>query len=149
MHTNKFGIREELVEYDTGTYDLPGRLDVGHGGVIVSARDRQLEAGFFRNGLGFQDMGSELGFVGHVHHWSVGIAIREDADVPTNPPLDIAGYAALAFYSSNVESDRDVALVAGGHSPLEPFTVKLDREMKIVMLRSPEGTIIELIQVVK
>jgi hypothetical protein len=146
----------ELVEYDTGAVEKPSRLSLNAGLICVVARERS-EMSFLCVGVGFclrtEGMmgGAKDAYILHlesaVQSWraKVCVALREDA--PIDPPLDIAGYAALAFYSSDVEADRDHLLKHGGRTPTEPFTVTLDREMKVVMLRSPEGTIIELIQV--
>lgn len=142
------GPMEEIVEYDTGVVDQPGRLDVGDAYLLLAARRVNAETEFFTDGLGFYER--EAGLIelaGPMHRWRVGIVINKAENAPLDPPLDIAGYAALAFYSSGVEADRDRAIAAGGRTPTEPFFVTLERKMKIIMLRSPEGTIIELIEV--
>jgi hypothetical protein len=150
------GLTVEVSGYDTGVVEQPSRLNVKVDVPCVSARDYGSELEFLREGLGFRVVGAaecgrslhyKLGLESINPGWRVGLGIDADPDAPIDPPLDIAGYAALAFYSSDVEADRDHLLKHGGRTPTEPFTVKLDREMKIVMLRSPEGTIIELIQV--
>ena len=144
-------IREETVEYDTGVVDQPGRIEVDSSGIIwLLSQDRERERRFWCDALGFrphEDSGEIIRLVSPVPVWSVTLNVIKEPSAPLDPPLDIAGYAALAFYSSNVEADRDRAIAAGGRTPTDPFTVKLDREMKIIMLRSPEGTIIELIEV--
>jgi hypothetical protein len=140
--------REETVEYDTGAVDAPGRLGVSGTAIITYNRNVEAEVGFFCNGLGFKDSAfAWIDLSSPVEAWSVRLYPLSVPDAPIDPPLDINGYAALAFYSSNGEADRDKAIAAGGRTPTEPFTIKLDREMKIIMLRSPEGTIIELIEV--
>jgi hypothetical protein len=143
------GIVQEVVEYDTGLVDRPGRLDVGDQVIRLSARDEHAEIGWFRDGLGFDAEGAPfMQFRSQLPHWGVNIVVERDESAPLDPPLDIHGYAALAFYSNDVEADRDHLLKHGGRTPTDPFTVKVsDREMKIIMLRSPEGTIIELIEV--
>jgi hypothetical protein len=143
-------VPEETIEYDTGIVTEKGRLGVGLDRILCLARDANAEALFFRDALGFlvDDFG-KLTLGSMVRSWRIRLAIAVDEDAPLHPPLDIAGYAALAFYSSDVEADRDHLLKHGGRTPTEPFTVEIDRKMKIVMLRSPEGTIIELIQVLK
>ena len=151
------GVLIELVEYDTELVEQRGRLRVGVANVIlIDAVDRGAEIAFICSGLGLSDLrfyvpGGEvrdlLELRCAIPSWNVDIGIIPDAHSAIDPPLDIAGYAALAFYSSDVEADRDHLLKHGGRTPTEPFTVELDRKMKIVMLRSPEGTIIELIQV--
>jgi hypothetical protein len=118
----------------------------------MGIRSLMTECSFFSGGLGFDwvsgPSGGTLRITG-LPNWELSILPFVEPDAPIDPPLDIAGYAAIAFYSSDVEADRDHLLKHGGRTPTEPFTVELDRKMKIVMLRSPEGTIIELIQVVK
>ena len=140
----------ELVEYDTDVVERPGRLGLLTTAVSLRVRSLAVECSFFSGGLGFDWTSGSCGGTLRLTsfpNWEASIVPFVEADAPIDPPLDIAGYAALAFYSTDVEADRDHLLKHGGRTPTEPFTVKLDREMKIVMLRSPEGTIIELIQV--
>jgi hypothetical protein len=145
------GLTEEMIEYDTGIVERPSRIELDDARCIwLTARDQKREKRFLCEAFGFQANEESIEIVrlaSPVSWWSVTINICQEANAPIDPPLDIAGYAAIAFYSSDVEADRDHLLKHGGRTPTEPFTVKLDREMKIVMLRSPEGTIIELIQV--
>jgi hypothetical protein len=145
------GVPEEVAAYNTGNVTQPARLVVVDGEIGLRVRDFGAETGFFCGGLGFEfgdgKYGAVMRLTSPLRNWEVGILPWVDLGAPIDPPLDIAGYAALAFYSSDVEADRDHLLKHGGRTPTEPFRVKLDREMKIVMLRSPEGTIIELIQV--
>ena len=142
----------ELVEYDTDLIERRSRLGLLTTAVSMGIRSLMTECSFFSGGLGFDwvsgPSGGTLRITG-LPNWELSILPFVEPDAPIDPPLDIAGYAAIAFYSSDVEADRDPLLKHGGRTPTEPFTVELDRKMKIVMLRSPEGTIIELIQVVK
>lgn len=143
------GVHEETVAYDTGTVKGSGcRLYATGGKILIDARNPWVETGWFATGLGFKVGASGLlHLLRPVPHWCVKLDVRADADAAIDPPLDIAGYTAIAFYSSDVEADRDKLIAAGGRTPTDPFKVTIDREMKIVMLRSPEGTIIELIEV--
>ena len=141
---------KEFITYDTGVVDQPSRLNVECGTVIVSVRDRRAESMFFCGGLGFVAESPDDWFIelpSPILRWAKNMVLRREASAPIDPPLDIFGFAALAFYSSDVEADRDRAIAAGGRTPTEPFFVTLERKMKIIMLRSPEGTIIELIEV--
>ncbi len=142
----------EIVQYDTGVVEGPSRIEVDEADCVIflPARDRELEKRFYCEGLGFRQYGQDVESIRlecPVPGWHVMANVYEEAGAPVDPPLDIWGWAALAFYSSDIEADCDKARSAGGRTPTELFTVKLHREMKIVMLRSPEGTIIELIQV--
>lgn len=146
------GPKEEVVEYNTGVVEQPGpgRLSLATGKVVLHCRDAEAESAFFVSGhLAVDTPMRWLECNSLVPDWSEKFYPVSRPDVPIDLPLDIEGYAALAFYSTNVEADRDHLLKHGGRTPTEPFTVTLDRKMKIVMLRSPEGTIIELIQVLK
>jgi hypothetical protein len=149
MQGGQTGPTIELVEYDTGApVERWGRLYVVNDNPVVYAQDTFKEAQFFCDGLGFKISGrGTIELASQMPQWGVCVKIQHHQHGDADPPLDIAGYAALAFYSSDVEADRDHLLKHGGRTPTEPFTVELDRKMKIVMLRSPEGTIIELIQV--
>lgn len=142
-------VTHEFVQYDTGVVQERGRLGVLDDGIFLRVQDEDAETRFFRDGLGFDGHG-HLRLLSQIREWRVSVFTGVDPEAPLDPPLDIDGYAALAFYSSDVEADRKGLLVAGGRLPTQSFTVKVGgREMKIVMLRSPEGTIIELIQVLK
>ncbi len=156
LRRNGKGIQEETIEYDTGLVDQDGRLSlVDEDAIFIRARDVCAEVKWFRDGLGFadepcSDVIGRVRFESVCPWWDFSMAILSDEGAPIDPPLDIAGYAALALYSNNVEADCDVAVAAGGRVPTEPFNVTVDgKNFKIVMLRSPEGTIIELIQVLK
>ena len=155
-HRLVVGERVELVEYDTGVVEKDGSIEeqasrVGVFGCEIAMRMRDLdtEYGFFIRGLGFTPEVGRLYLSSSFEGWRVRILTWVDQRSPIDPPLDLAGYTALAFRSTDVEADRDHLLKHGGRTPTEPFTVTLDRKMKIIMLRSPEGTIIELIQVLK
>ena len=148
FHSNR-GLNEETVTYDTEAVTGNGcRLFSCKGEVRVDARDPCGEVGWLTSNFGFR-VGENgiLHLVRPMPQWCVKVLVRRDASAPIDPPLDVAGYAAIAFYSSDVEADRDRLVAAGGRTPTEPFRVTIDREMKIIMLRSPEGTIIELIEV--
>jgi hypothetical protein len=143
--------QEEIISYDSDLVAQESRLGLFGTAIAMRVHDLDTEYRFFIPGLGFVAELGKLYLSSAVEHWRVRVLTWVDPDpfTPIDPPLDIEGYAALAFYSSDVEADRDHLLKHGGRTPTEPFTVELDRKMKIVMLRSPEGTIIELIQVVK
>jgi hypothetical protein len=143
------GITKEVVQYDTGLVDEPSRLEIDHC-IRIKAREPSAEALFLVKGLGFRYYQDGSFFMDSAcPQWSLGkLVIDKDTRAPTDPYLDIAGLSALAFYSSDVQESRDRLLKYCGRAPTDPFTVTIgNRDMKIIMLRSLEGTIVELIEV--
>lgn len=139
----------EIVAHETGSVAAPSRLAFGLEGLGILARDPSGERRFFTEGLGFADLGGErLVFNSQFPQWRVSIAVLPSADAPLDPPLDLEGLTCLAFYSTNPEGDGARLIAAGGREATEPFDVELgERRMTVRMLRSPEGTIIELVKV--
>jgi hypothetical protein len=91
-------VPEEIVAYETGVVDQHlNRLDIGRDRIILSARNPRLEMEFFIRGLGLRNGATWIGINGPVKKWNVKILVVGDAVAPIDPPLDVAGYAALAF----------------------------------------------------
>jgi hypothetical protein len=110
------GLPLETIQYDTGVVAHPGRLSVENNQIILSARSTSLERGWFRDGLEFVEMpNGSLQLNSHMPSWRVQVAVHADASAPIDPPLDIAGYAALAFYSTDLEIDTERLIRT--HSP--------------------------------
>lgn len=145
----------EVIQHDTGAVSGEGRIVYrdGHGGEAlgVVARNPDVETGFFVDALTFA--ASDDGCVvlrSRFPQWSIALAVAEDANAPLDPPLDLDGLSCLAFYSTNVVEDAARIAAHGGRDAIDPFEIRVGRnDLRILMLRSPEGTIIELIQIVK
>lgn len=140
----------EVLAHDSGTVDAAPRLTLGNEGrVTVLARDAVAEEAFFCNGLGFEATSDHLlELNSRFEQWRVNLMVVPSEGSPLDPPLDLRGFGCLAFYSTNVLADAKRLLEHGGRDATEAFDIELgDRPMTVLMLRSPEGTIIELIKI--
>lgn len=137
----------ELVNYETGLLRMPGRIRIQRQRTVeIRARDTESELKFL-SVLGIWS-GRLVRVGSHVKDWRIDLWVHQDDRSPLNPPLDIEGYAAIAFYSTDVEKDEQLLLDAGGTSSTGKFVLFLNgKYLEVCMLRSPEGTIVELIKV--
>lgn len=140
----------ELVNYSKGLISSPSRFGVEtFGSVELRARDIEAEGKFFA-GLGIRSTKRMVHIASHLKAWRVNLWFHTDPKAPIDPPLDIAGYAALAFYSTDVEKDAAALISRGGRESTGKFSLRLGRkDLDVCLLRSPEGTIVELIKVHK
>lgn len=145
----------EIVQHDTGVVQGDGRIAYrdGAGGCALGivARNPDVEAAFFVDALSFAACGDGRGaLTSRFPQWSIALSVTEDKNAPLDPPLDLDGLSCLAFYSTGVVEDAARIAACGGRDAIDPFEIRVkDRDLRILMLRSPEGTIIELIQVKK
>ena len=138
----------EVVSHATGAVDTAGRIGLEDGVIRVRARHVGKETDFFA-ALGFQPANDgTLVLSSRFPTWGARLAVDDDADAPLDPPLDLEGFTCLAFYATDLAGDRDRLLAAGGRDATEIFGISLgERTMSVLMLRSPEGTIVELIKI--
>lgn len=139
----------EVVAHDTGVQAVPTRLArADDGTIVIRVREPSVEGAFFV-GLSFQeDAPGRLRLASRFPSWSASIRLEPDPEAPIDPPLDVKGYSCIAFYSSDPVHDCAALQARGGRMATRPFDIELgDRSMQIVMLRSPEGTLCELIKV--
>lgn len=136
----------ELVQYDTGFAIGKSRISVqGSSYINVMARNKDHEMVFLSR-LGIVEYGM-VRVKSVTPRMCVDILVRQDNNAPIDPPLDISGYQALAFYTAHIASDLDKLADAGGKDSTPIFSAKVGvNEFDVCMIRSPEGTIVELIQ---
>lgn len=143
----------ELVCHDTGSVPGPSNidLDLSLGEIIIRGQDVVAERAFFTAGLGCrQSEGAVLDCTGVVPHWCARIRIVAGSAANPGSPLDIEGFSCLAFYTSDPEGDCQRLLGLGGHDRTDGFGIEVGgRSLEIVMLRSPNGNIIELLKVIR
>lgn len=137
----------ELVNYDTGLVKGKSRIRIKRQNHIqICARNVDDELTFFSCLGSISD--SKITINSKIKQWETNIRLRYDELAPIDPPLDIEGYQALAFYVTDIDSDMDRLIDAGGRDETGLFPLFINgKHFEIGMLRSPEGTIIELIKV--
>ena len=145
----------EVVAHDTGAVAGDGRIRYretadGEALAIVS-RNAEREAAFFAEALSFMAVGrNRVVLRSRFPQWSIALDVIEDVAAPLDPPLDLEGFSCIAFYSTDVMADAARIARHGGRDAIAPFDVSVrDRRLRVLMLRSPEGTIIEMIQILK
>ena len=139
----------ELVKHDTGLVPAKPKIKVaGRGYIEVYAQDKWEEMDFMSMFGAIED--DLIAVRSPITNWKVNIGVVHVPDAPLDPPLDLEGCAALAFYSSDVEADLDGMVDRGCELRSSPFAVQVGgRNLLIALGRSPDGTIIELVQVRK
>jgi hypothetical protein len=152
IHLLSGPVAVEVVEHDMGTVDGAARLRFEPGDDMPEIRVRNMEeeAAFFVDALGFTSPASGLlEMNSRFPQWSLKLKVTEDPAAALDPPLDLEGLSCIAFYTTNLENDIARLLDRGGRDKTDTFSFTInDRDLRIAMLRSPEGTIIELIQIV-
>ena len=143
----------EVVRHVGAFTQRSGRIDINEelSRLSVQCRNVEVEKKFFMTGIGFKEVDNgSLQFKSVIPQWTVTIDLVENYDAEIDPLLDVNGYSCLAFYVTDLEKDLKKLLGGGGRCPTKVFDVALgERRMSVLMLRSPEGTIIELIKVNK
>lgn len=151
LHFLEGPIRLEVISHDTGSVAASARLSLSadHGVIAVRARDPERENAFFRSGLRcLPQQDGSLAFTARIPSWSVAIRVQQDADAPVDPPLDVDGLSCIAFLSTSPEADAEAMVACGGRSITNAFRLNVNgRQLKVLMLRSPEGTLIELVKI--
>jgi len=140
----------EVVSHDTGTVKSDSRLslDAARSEIAIAVRDESAVARFYVEGLGFRAEQGTLRLDGRFPQWSVTLRLAVNPQAPLDPPLDLDGWSCLAFYATNPTADAAHLQSVGGRDISTAFPVEWSgSRMSIVMLRDPEGTIIELIKV--
>lgn len=124
--------------------------------VVVGTID-DAEIAFWTKGLGFRSISIDedaalscrLQLKSPIANLSLDLLLVQGDDARPRRPtlLDQAGFPCLALLSTNLERSLADALVAGGKEPVEPFVVTVNgRRLNVVLLRSPNGTPVEIIQ---
>ena len=82
--------------------------------------------------------------------WRLNLVLAEDDETDKEVMLDQAGFPCLGLLSSNVEEDANKAHSAGGRDFTQLFTMQINQKaMKLIMFRTPEGKLVELIELDK
>jgi hypothetical protein len=140
----------EIIGHDTGSVKVPAALELDgeNKSITVRVRDLSTESDFMSQAFRCPSNAGEIEIRGAFPTWSARLRLVEDATAPMLPPLDVEGFSCLAFYSNNPAEDVQRLLALGAHDATDQFGITVNgRDMSIVMLRSPGGTILELVKV--
>lgn len=150
LHLLDGPVRIEVVAHDTGASRGVERLRFCEDPAIVvlTSDAPERERRFFREGLRFGDGADDvLTFSGRLPGWSLSvrpILVTETAE----PPLDLEGLSCLAFLSTAPEEDAEALRAHGARDVTGSFRVTVNgRRLRVLLLRSPTGILIELVKV--
>jgi hypothetical protein len=140
----------EVISHETGSIEAPASLSLNaeSGRIELRARDVRIECQFMSQAFPCSLSADEIDIRGAFPAWSARLKVVGDAGAPALPPLDVEGYSCLAFYSNSPEEDAQRFVALGARDATDQFAVTVNgRNLNIVMLRSPGGTILELVKV--
>ncbi|MDP7191472.1 MAG: hypothetical protein QF553_06375 [Alphaproteobacteria bacterium] len=129
-------------------------------GILSPTSNIENATRFWREGLHFSLKGQGVTDEGRkwarlvlpspVPAWRLDLVLAEDEEIYEEAMLDQAGFPCLGLLSSNVEEDANRAHNAGGHDFTQLFTMRINQKaMKLIMFRTPEGKLVELIELDK
>lgn len=110
--------------------------------------DIQAEKAFFTNVFRFQEANeNRLEFISPVPSWRGKLYFKENKKIKP-ATLDGRGHTCLAFLTNNLSQDVKIAETNGAWDIIDPFRLLVNgRYIDIVMFRTPNGAICELIQI--
>lgn len=117
--------------------------------VVLKTSDIQKEKKFWKNAMKFKgtDTSNQIEFKSILSKWSIMLELQEDKRI-TPCYLNSEGHTCLAFVSNDVTKDLEVMKYNGAYDICGPFKLVVNqKEIKIVLARSVNGALIELIQV--
>gem|GEM_PF-4481542 len=141
-------------------YDAPERSSrpIEIKAVLVPVADLARSMGFWQDGLGctFVARGTvdparswgRVAFRAPLTSWSLDLVLAEERNEITLPLLDAPGFACLALLTTSLERDAMKLEEAGARDATSTFQVSVGgKVLNIVMLRGPDGELIELVEV--
>ena len=137
------GVREpqELVDPDGNAVRLvpPGWQGIAQLELELAVRDREAARAFYRDALGLEEPSP-----GRFRCGVSLIALREDAEAASDPPLRAPGYRYTTVQVFDVVSEHAGILRRGGREGTAP--VRLGEVAYISFVRDPDGNWIEISQ---
>jgi len=125
--------------------------------ILLASPDLERERKFWHEGLGFieQNRGRteegiswlRMSYAAPVPAWQCELILVESPGISTDCRLDDAGFSCLALTCSSLSSDLQRGLAHGGRDASGCFSALVNgRRLDLVLLRSPGGAPIELVQ---
>ncbi|AGI72502.1 hypothetical protein OA238_c24450 [Octadecabacter arcticus 238] len=139
----------ELIEYENiSERDCP-RYKIDGKSIVLKANQIDAEVTFWKNALKCKEVAHHhLQFASFVKSWN-GDFIFEQTDQPLEKPmLNDVGLNCFAFYVKGLDTFLTEIQTYNAVLKVAPFELRVnDRNLRVAMLRSPDGNIIELIEV--
>lgn len=118
--------------------------------IELQTPDVQKETFFWKSVLNFkEDASNNLVFNSFLPTWSCKIKMIEKKFLKYHT-LDSKGHACLAFLTNHLENDIQKAKEAGAYDITSPFNLVVNnKNLRVLMFRTPGGAICELIKIMK
>ncbi len=142
----------ELIEYNNCSRKSNNFISLRYENTPeIYCKDVKKEMAFFCNGLGFKKIDDKIiSLISPIHDWRIKLKLIAKPEIYGKPYLDTRGPNSMAFYSNSLINDKNKLENIGAHSFTETFDIKIDRrELSIIMMRTPNNLILELIKVKK
>jgi hypothetical protein len=118
--------------------------------LIVESTSLFKEIPFWIHALNFKKINeNHLELIGPVAHWNCKVEFIENPN-QSSYLLNGSGFTCLAFVSSNIEGDLEMAKKAGASDVLPPFDITVnEKALRVSLFRSPTNIICEFIQIMR
>jgi len=127
--------------------------------LLVPTTDLSVSEGFWINGLGFRMLKRGVtedgcrwvyvAFHAPVQAWSLDMILAQSDQIQTLPYVDDPGFSCLAVISNRLIKDKEAMLEMGAREVSNEFNLEVgDKSLKIVMLRSPDNELVEIVEFV-
>jgi len=139
----------ELTEYQQKSILKNNQIKINKSVITLKISNIDLFLKIFTNALGFHRAENNLIFLkGLMKKWDCKIKFEPGKSNPSF--LDSIGPSCLAFFSSNLEDDSNKLISFGAQYCTRKFNIFLgDKKIDIILIRLPEGIIIELLNIKK
>lgn len=145
----KSALPVELTQHSKVYAEGKGNLSLDSNHIELRTTNKNAETKFFTDVLRFKDQKNLVVNSSPVPGWSVRIKIVEDKSTETHF-LDSRGHTCIAFYTNDLEQDLSKCLYNNVDDVTDIFILRpVSKMLKIAMFRTPGGTILELIEVIK
>jgi hypothetical protein len=138
----------EITAHGNVSNSSKGVYDYHNNYIQLDTNNLELEKLFWLTVLGFQEKESDwIEFISFIPHWSCKIKLNQaDQNVPYN--LDSKGYTCLALLTNNLKEELIKINKFGARNITNSFEIHVNnKNLEIVMFRTPTGAICELIQI--
>lgn len=134
-----------------GSVITPADSDPGLQGVSIASVDINYSMAFWTGAIGMRAVNGQPQMLAHaspVPRWNWQLQVMPAACGTAFTMLDDSGPNAIALLSTDIASDCNLAMNAGATDLTPPFTLTVNKKpLKLALLRSPEGLMIELIEI--
>jgi hypothetical protein len=147
---NTDGAIIELIEYENISEKTCTRYNIDGKSIMIKANMIDTEIMFWKNALKCKEISTHhLRFSSFIADWSCDFYFQKTEHPLEKPMLNDSGFNCVAFYVKDI--DVFISRIMSYNSVMEvaPFPIKVNnKNLRVAMVRSPDGNIIELIEII-